>query len=109
MSGSPSLSPDEVVVRYTVDRADMARRGKIGGYTTHSRYDSRELTQAGRAAFLSKFEREVDPTGVLDEPERRRRPEAAKRAHFARLARLSANARAQRGRAKPTSTSTSPQ
>ncbi len=98
MSRSPS-SP-EVVISYTVDRADMARRGRIGGYTTHSRHDSRDLTQAGRAAFLSSFEKQVDPEGVLAEAERQRRAEAARRAHFARLARLSANARAQRAKAK---------
>ncbi|MGO9205037.1 MAG: hypothetical protein ACLQBX_02410 [Candidatus Limnocylindrales bacterium] len=59
----------------------------------HSRYESRELTKAARAAFEAKFEREVDPDGVLPLEERRRRAEMARKAHYARLALASAQAR----------------
>ncbi len=75
------------------DPAEMAFRGRIGAHVTHSRHDARELTAPARAAFLTKFEREVDPEGKLPPEERRRRAEHARKAHFARLARLSAAAR----------------
>ena len=39
--------------------------GRLGAYTVHSRYDSRELIRPAREAFWSKFERDVDPEGVL--------------------------------------------
>jgi hypothetical protein len=67
-----------------------------GAYTLHSRYDSRELTKAARAAFESKFEREVDPDGILPLEERLRRAEMARKAHYARLALKSAQARRRR-------------
>ena len=75
------------------DPEEMARRGRIGAHRLHALYDSRQLTAPGRAAFLAKFEREVDPDGVLPEQERLRRASHARKAHFARLARLSALAR----------------
>src|SRR5437868_5636720 len=75
------------------DRSLLARQG---AHTLHSRYDSRELTKAGRAKFLDRFVREVDPNGELPEPERLRRAEHAKRAYFTGLARKSAAARSLR-------------
>ena len=72
----------------------MARRGRIGAHRLHALHDSKALTAPARAAFLAKFEREVDPDGALPEAERGRRAEHARKAHFARLARLSALARA---------------
>jgi hypothetical protein len=53
-------------------------------------------TSAGTSAFLARFEREVDPEGVLPLEERARRAEYARKAHFADLALKSARAR--RGR-----------
>jgi len=83
-----------VVVSIEYDPDEMSRRGRIGAHRLHSLYDSRQLTAPGRAAFLAKFERDVDPDGVLPEQERLRRAMHARKAHFARLARLSAIARA---------------
>src|SRR3712207_5631457 len=80
-------------ITITIDPDEMALRGRIGAHVVHRRYDSRELTAAGRAAFVSKFEDEVDPGRVLPDAERQRGAEHAGRAHFAKLARLSANAR----------------
>lgn len=71
----------------------MALRGRVGAHVTHSRHNSKELTKAGQKAFLAKFELEVDPDGVLDLEERRRRATHALKAHMARLAIKSANAR----------------
>jgi len=78
----PELSPREA-----------ALRGRIGAYVLHARRDAREVTAPARAAFLARFEREVDPDGVLPEGERRRRSLAARKAYFARLALQSARAR----------------
>ena len=35
--------------------------GRIGAHVTHARHDSRTITEPGRAAFLRRFEDEVDP------------------------------------------------
>lgn len=73
--------------------AQRSLRGRLGAYVVHSRYDSRELTKPARAAFESKFERDVDPDGVLPIEERLRRAEMARKAHFLRLAIKSAEVR----------------
>jgi len=72
---------------------EMALRGRIGAFALHARYDPRETTRAARETFLAKFEREVDPDGVLPTGERKRRAEYARKAHFARLALASARSR----------------
>ena len=82
-----------ITVTLEFDPEEMARRGRIGAHRLHALYDSRELTAPARAAFLARFEREVDPGGSLPEEERQRRAEHARKAHFGRLARLSAIAR----------------
>ncbi len=76
------------------DPQEMARRGRIGAHVLHSRYDSRDLTAPAREKFLSRFEREVDPTGSLDPTERARRAGHARKTYFARLAHQSDKARA---------------
>ena len=68
--------------------------GRIGAHRLHATHDPTKTTARARAAFLARFEREVDPDGVLPEGERRRRAEYARKAHFARLALKSAQARA---------------
>lgn len=55
--------------------------------------DRPAATAPARAAFLRKFEDEVDPDGLLDPDERARRAEHARRAHFQALALKSARAR----------------
>jgi hypothetical protein len=49
----------------TKKSSERVLTGKIGAYVLHSRYDTLELTKAARAAFESRFEREVDPDGIL--------------------------------------------
>ncbi len=73
---------------------EAALRGRLGAYVMHSRHDARETTAKARETFLSRFDHQVDPDGVLPEAERRRRAEYARKAHFARLALASARARA---------------
>jgi hypothetical protein len=55
--------------------------------------DPSARTRAGREKFLQRFEREVDPEGVLPSEERSRRAEHAKRAYMLQLAKRSVIAR----------------
>lgn len=81
--------------------SERVMRSRMAAYILHSRVDSREHTKPARAAFLARFEREVDPEGVLPEVERRRRAELARKAYFTRLAYKSAQARRGRRRDQP--------
>jgi hypothetical protein len=56
--------------------------------------DASARTANGRAAAWARFEREVDPEGVLSPEERRRRAGHARKAYFTDLALRSARARA---------------
>lgn len=71
-------------------------RGRIGAHTLHARYDSRAITRAARQKFLATFDAQVDPEGLLSPEERSRRAAQARKAHFVRLAYLSANSRRRR-------------
>ena len=71
-------------------------RGRIGAYAMHARNDSRVVTTNARAAFMAKFEDEVDPHRELPEPERQRRAGMARRAYFTRLAWRSSVARSKK-------------
>lgn len=75
-------------------------RGQIGAYSLHAQYDSKAITANARAAFLSKFEKQVDPEGKLPDEERIRRAAMARSAHFRKLALRSAKARAARARVR---------
>ena len=71
-------------------------RARLAAHSLHAQNDSCKLTAPARAAFLSSFERQVDPDGLLPPAERRRRADQARKAHFTRLALLSAQARRKR-------------
>ena len=58
--------------------------------------DPSARTRPARNAFDARFDREVDPDGLLDPAERSRRADHARRAYFTRLALKSAQARRQR-------------
>lgn len=78
----------------TLSPSERKLRAQIAAHTSWANTEDRKArTSAGTAALLSKFEREVDPDGVLDPAERARRADSARKAHFARLAFLSAQAR----------------
>ena len=72
---------------------ERSLRARIGGYALAAAHDSKEIHKPAQAAFLAKFEKEVDPDGVLSARERVRRATALKKAHFARMALASAKAR----------------
>lgn len=66
-------------------------KGRLGGYTRWARTSDRTAAtaparEAASEALAARFEREVDPDGTLPGPERAVRAEAARRAHYARLA-----------------------
>jgi hypothetical protein len=81
-----ALSPQERILR-----------ARLAAHTLHSQVDATEHTAPARKAFLERFEREVDPDGILEPAERARRAEHAKRAYFSRLALKSAQARRKAG------------
>jgi len=56
-------------------------------------------TRAATAASEARWAKQVDPDGVLSPDERERRASAAKKAHYTKLAFLSAKARRRRGAA----------
>ena len=68
-------------------------RAQIAANARWSREDPAPNAARGQAGLTAKFEREVDPDGSLPPAERARRVEAAKRAHFQRLAFASSRAR----------------
>ena len=81
-----ALSPKERVLH-----------SRLAAHKLHSKYDSKELTAPARRAFLERFEKEVDPAGLLPEAERRRRAGHAKKAYFTKLALASSRARKKGG------------
>ena len=68
-------------------------RSRIGGLALAAQQDPVAYKARARAAFLSRFEAEVDPLGGLPQEERSRRATAARQLYFARLALKSAGAR----------------
>ncbi|MGH8991180.1 MAG: hypothetical protein ACRDZ7_06595 [Acidimicrobiia bacterium] len=78
--------------------AERSLRARIAAYSLHARRDPRETTQAARDTFMARFERQVDPDGLLPLAERLRRAEAARKAYFLGLALKSARARRSRAR-----------
>lgn len=72
-------------------------RGALGAHVRWSRtVDRVAATAAARAAALQRFEREVDPDGVLTPEERAVRAKHAKAAHMRRMSMAAAKARRER-------------
>jgi hypothetical protein len=77
--------------------AERRLRSRSAAHTSWARTsDPQARTAPARAAFLDRFEREVDPDGVLEPAERTRRAEHARKAYFSQLALKSARARRRR-------------
>lgn len=66
--------------------SQRSQRARIAARARWAKDDGTTGTQPARDAFLARFERQVDPDGVLDPRERARRAESAKREHFQRMA-----------------------
>jgi hypothetical protein len=73
-------------------------RARAGAFALHASGGTN--TRPASAAFLARFEREVDPGRVLSPEERARRAEWARKAYMAKLALKSSRARSN-GKAAP--------
>lgn len=78
----------------TAERTLLARARAFRSWAATS--DPSARTAPARAAFRSRFDRQVDPLGVLPTEERSRRADYARRAFYTELAISSARARAAR-------------
>ncbi len=76
--------------------AQRSLRARLAAYALHAKGGT--STKAGTSAFLTRFEREVDPSGTLPPAERARRAEYALKAHMSRLALKASRARSRTGR-----------
>jgi hypothetical protein len=68
----------------------------MAAHAMHAQHDPKETTKNGCAAnpsSLSWHEAKVDPDGILESAERRRRAEHHRKEHFYRLALASSKAR----------------
>lgn len=80
--------------------AQRVMRARIAAYESWAHTPDRAArTAKARAAAAARFERLVDPEGVLTPAERAKRAEAARRAHFQRMAFKSAQVRRQQATA----------
>ena len=74
--------------------AQRSTRARLAAYRMHS--EGKTNTGPASAAFLRRFEREVDPDGSLAPSERARRAEWALKAHMAGLSLAASRARAKK-------------
>ena len=82
----------------TLTPAQRSLRGQLAAHESWAQTADRAArTAPARDTFLERFERQVDPDGILDPAERARRAEHAKKAYFLRLALKSAQARSAKG------------
>ena len=80
-----------------------SRRARIAAHVSWAATADRVArTSAGTAAFCARFERQVDPDGVLPVEERVERARHARTAYMLQLAERSAQARQRRRSAKQT-------
>ena len=66
---------------------------RLAAHVLHSQVDGLAITEKARKTFIESFELQVDPDGILSPEERRRRAGHLHKAHMARLALKSAQAR----------------
>ncbi|WP_433368441.1 hypothetical protein ACQPZX_41570 [Actinoplanes sp. CA-142083] len=79
---------------------ERSLRARAAAFTRWAKIDDRPAaTAAARTAARNRFEKQVDPDGVLTEGERTRRAEMARRAFYADMARKSVAARRRRKKA----------
>lgn len=72
-------------------------RARIAVHTSWANTNDRTArTAPARAAALAKFEKQVDPDGILPEKIRKQRAESARKAHLLRLSMLGVEARARK-------------
>lgn len=89
--------PNDLCPANGMSPSQRSMLARLAAHAMHARTDGREATANARRALVERFEREVDPDGVLPTRERQRRAQHAMRAHMTRLALRSAQARQTRG------------
>lgn len=77
-----------------LSKSQRVLRARLAAFTRASQYDGLTVTAKARQTFLDQFELQVDPDHLLPVAERARRAEAARKAHFTRLALNSSKTRA---------------
>jgi hypothetical protein len=83
----------------SAEKSKRVLQARMAAHALHARVeDPAAHTAPAREVFLSRFEREVDPEGVLEPQDRARRAEHARKAYFTRLALASSKARAKKRR-----------
>jgi hypothetical protein len=82
--------------------SERSLAARVGAHARAAQYDGRQVTEAGRAAFLRSFETQVDPDGLLPPAERARRAEAARKSYMLGLALKSAKTRRARRKSRAT-------
>lgn len=70
-----------------------AMRARVAALTRWANEDPAEQMRKARAKFDERFEKQVDPEGILPEAERIRRAQAARRSYYQQLAFKSSRAR----------------
>jgi hypothetical protein len=81
------------------EKSRRVLQARMAAHALHAKVtDPTAHTAPAREVFLSRFEREVDPDGVLSPQERARRAEHAKKAYFLSLAAASRKARTEKRR-----------
>lgn len=81
----------------TLTPQQRALRARIAAHTSWANTPNRAVrTRPAREAAWARFERLVDPDGVLDAADRAKRAASARSAYFSRLALMSAQARHRR-------------
>lgn len=80
--------------------AERSMRSRLAAHRSWANTDDPAArTQPAREASMARFERQVDPEGLLAPAERQRRAEHARKAYFLELALKSAKARRLRSEA----------
>ncbi|UQA92672.1 hypothetical protein [Streptomyces halobius] len=90
MAASTSLTPEQLSLRAQIAAHELWANCQ----------DPAAHTLPARQAFLDRFERKVDPDGVLDPAERARRAEHARKRYFKTLALKSSQVRAAKAAAR---------
>ncbi len=66
--------------------AELSAYGRLGAHTSWAKTaDRAQRTAPARAAFMARFERQVDPDGTLAPEVRAQMADSAMRAHMERL------------------------
>ncbi len=84
---------------FSLTKEQRVLRARAAAYALHAQ--GKTSTKAGTAAFLARFEREVDPDSSLPPEERAKRAEQARKSYMASLGLKASRARS-RGQQKAT-------